>query len=125
MTNATHTPGPWECQIGHSDWGMPCSHIIVRKGETGNDMDTWIAELLSVTPYCMGASRKDKARAGSQLANAHLIAAAPTLLEALREAKVQVEILQERLGIKDTGAGTLSIINTALASVEPHTEETA
>lgn len=44
------------------------------------------------------------------------------IIEALREAKVQVEILQERLGIKDTGAGTLSIINTALASVEPHTE---
>jgi len=45
------------------------------------------------------------------------------ILDALREAKVQVEILQERLGIKDTGAGTLSIINTALASVEPHGTE--
>lgn len=50
--------------------------------------------------------------------NAH-----PVLVDALREAKVQVEILQERLGIKDTGAGTLSIINTALASVEPSETE--
>jgi len=56
-------------------------------------------------------------------ADARLIVASPKIYEALQEAKVQVEILQERLGIKDTGAGTLSIINTALASVEPHTEE--
>jgi hypothetical protein len=74
---AGHTPGPWECQIGHSDWGMPTAHIILREGDTGNDSDAWIAEIPSVTPYCMGASRKDKDRAAAQAANARLIAAAP------------------------------------------------
>lgn len=78
-----HTPGPWECQTGHSDWGMLTAHVIVPEGETGNDYETWIAEVPSITPYCMGASRKDKERASSQLANARLIAAAPDMLAAL------------------------------------------
>lgn len=37
------------------------------------------------------------------------------LVDALIEARTQVEILQGRLGIKDAGAGTLSIIDAALA----------
>jgi len=36
------------------------------------------------------------------------------MAEALEEARVQVSILQDRLGIKDSGAGTLSIIDAAL-----------
>ncbi len=84
-TEAAFTAGLWECQVGHSDWGMPCAHIIVRKGETGNDCDTWIAEVPSVTPYCMGASSKDKRRAATQLANARLMAASPDMFEVVRQ----------------------------------------
>lgn len=73
------------------------------------------------TAYRVKAEMNDLANA-ERHARLAAEAAVTRLVEALREAKVQVEILQERLGIKDTGAGTLSIINTALASVEPHTE---
>ncbi len=89
-TEAAFTAGLWECQVGHSDWGMPCAHIIVRKGETGNDCDTWIAEVPSVTPYCMGASSKDKRRAATQLANARLMAASPEMFTALSALLEQV-----------------------------------
>lgn len=36
------------------------------------------------------------------------------MLDALNEARVQVSILQDRLGIVDPGCGTLSIIDAAL-----------
>ena len=52
---------------------------------------------------------------GELAANAALIAAAPDLFEALSEAREQVAILQSRLGISDSGSGTLSIIDAALA----------
>lgn len=37
------------------------------------------------------------------------------MYEALKEARVQVEMLQSRLGIKDNGSGTISIIDAALS----------
>lgn len=40
------------------------------------------------------------------------------VIEALVEARTQVDILQGRLGIKDEGHGTLAIIDAALAEVE-------
>lgn len=44
--------------------------------------------------------------------------AVAVMREALIEARVQVEELQRRLGIVDTGHGTLSIIDRALARSE-------
>ena len=97
MSETAHTPGPWECQVGHSDWGLPTAHIIVREGDTGNDMDTWIAEVPSVTPYCAGASHRDKTRASTQLANARLIASAPTLAAENASLKALVAEMVEEL----------------------------
>lgn len=57
---------------------------------------------------------RDEAR-GQEIVARAIMTAAPTMLEALEEARLQVSILQERFGIKDTGAGTLSIIDAALA----------
>lgn len=43
------------------------------------------------------------------------IAAVPDLVEALQEARTQISLLQSMRGIVDTGHGTLSIIDAALA----------
>lgn len=51
-------------------------------------------------------------------ANGVLMAVSPDLLAALHEAREQVSILQTRLGIEDTGHGTLSIIDAAIAKAE-------
>lgn len=48
-------------------------------------------------------------------ADARLIAAAPDMAEALIEARTQIALLQSMRGIVDTGHGTLSIIDAALA----------
>ncbi|MGV0879478.1 hypothetical protein V6767_20295 [Martelella sp. FLE1502] len=79
------TPGEFDLQEGFSDWGMPKSHVIVPAGETGNDFDTWLAEIHSVTPYCAGAARKDVRRASSQLANAKRFRRVPAMETAILE----------------------------------------
>lgn len=91
MSKIAHTPGPWD-YVGRLGYG----HLI------GPNIAVAYGGELS--------GRKCHGKA-----NAHLIAAAPEMYEALQEARLQVEILQGRLGIKDTGAGTLSIIDAALA----------
>lgn len=50
----------------------------------------------------------------SNKADAHLIAAAPALLEALEEARIQIEQLHRMLGIKINGHGTLAVIDAAI-----------
>ena len=82
------TPGPWSAQMGHSDWGMPCSHIIVKDGDTGNSVDEWIAEIHSETPYAAGATRRQREHSAKQIANAHLIAAAPDMAGTLEIAPI-------------------------------------
>lgn len=94
MSEKAHTPERWDVQFGHSDWGMPCSHVIVPEGEPGNDFDTWIAEVHSVTPYCAGASQKERDRAEKQRARARLIAAAPEMLEALEACKEMARVME-------------------------------
>jgi hypothetical protein len=61
---------------------------------------------------------RDEAKGPEIVARAIMAATLP-MLEALQEARLQASILQERLGIKDTGAGTLSIIDAALAKATP------
>ena len=77
------TPGPWQLHRGFSDWGMPCQHDVFV-GEDENPEQ--IAAIPSVTPYCLGASGKDRDLASRHWADARLIAAAPEIYEALRMA---------------------------------------
>ena len=77
-----YTPGPWRLHVGSADWGMPMTHIIYQDG-AANIYENVIAEIPSVQPYCMGATKKDLRRSNVQSANARLITAAPALLPAV------------------------------------------
>lgn len=72
---------------GAADWGLPMTHIITRQGADPYDRlaNAAIAEIPSIQPYCMGASRTDLEYAETQLAYATLFTAAPVLLAALEE----------------------------------------
>ena len=86
MSNTKWTPGPWRVEKGRSDWGMPRSHAVVPDDGSGFDFDGMIAEVHSLQPYCAGESKANIEKASTDIANAHLIAAAPDLYEALLEA---------------------------------------
>jgi hypothetical protein len=112
MAMSKHTPGPWFVPEGPFVTGLTIEtraidEFIECPGSGGAmSVTTTICTLeWSGTPVWES--------------NARLIAAAPDILEALEEARTQVAILQDRLGIKDTGAGTLSIIDAALAKATP------
>ena len=83
----THTPTPWEVSYGFSDWGMGCVHSIVPAG----DGNTIIAEVQSVTPYCIGASAADKNLASTQRANAEFIVLAVNSHHALAARVAELE----------------------------------
>jgi hypothetical protein len=73
MTDTKHTPGPWVCGID--------SDVTID----GDDVQSWIA----IGPECaagVALAIADYDRFDDELwANAHLIAAAPDLLAALRD----------------------------------------
>jgi hypothetical protein len=109
-----HTPGPW--------------HVPTGPFVTGLTVETRADEVTIPCPGSGGAMSHtttvcnlDWHGTAEWEANARLIAASPDMLDALQEARVQVAILQERLGIEDTGSGTLSIIDAAIAKAEGHT----
>ena len=83
----THTPTPWTVSYGSSDWGMGCVHSIVP----AVDRDTIIAEVQSVTPYCIGASAADKNLASTQRANAKFIVLAVNSHDALTARVAELE----------------------------------
>lgn len=89
----THTPTPWAVSYGSSDWGMGCVHSIVPAG----DRDAIIAEVQSVTPYCIGASAADKNLASTQRANAEFIVLAVNSHDALAARVAELEAENERL----------------------------
>jgi hypothetical protein len=64
--------------------------------------------------YCKVGGRE-------KVANAHLIAAAPDMYEALQEAKRQLEYLADKFTPTGTGVTVLSRINIALAKAEGKT----
>jgi len=68
------TGGEWVLERGFSDWGLPCLHTVVSGGEV-------IAEIPSVTPYCIGARKSDIETAKAQLANARALAQVHAMLE--------------------------------------------
>jgi hypothetical protein len=92
--NANYTPGPW------SVFGA----------------DTIIGPSGNVVAECCGYSNKAEDAAqraqGGRESNAVLIAAAPTMLEALALAEATIE----RLNRHDSANGTLDVIRAAIAS---------
>ena len=89
------TKGPWINHVGHSDWGLGCEHVIAREGVDQYAWDESVCQVPSVTPYCMGASRKDRDRASSQFANAKRIARLPELERAYFEAVEALRVIAE------------------------------
>ena len=85
-----HTEGNWVMHRGSSDWGMPRANLIISRHA---DYEEAIAIIETVTPYCVGASRKDRLRSDTADANGRLIAAAPKLLEEVKELRARVEDL--------------------------------
>ena len=72
MSNEKHTPGPWHVNYTTFDNAIVRFHIA---GETHGSVYPVCEHTLEITPD-----------SSEQLANAHLIAAAPELLEALKRA---------------------------------------
>lgn len=92
MTNkmSKATSGPWKVEFGSSDWGLPHSHRILKDGGDDGVPDDVIAEIPSITPYCIGSTEKERASAARQQANACLIKASPLMHEALEATRAIV-----------------------------------
>ena len=71
-TQATHTKGPWHTGQGNGEGSIFCESGRMRLESGGT----------TLYPVCAISRGWDE---GEDAANAHLIAAAPDLLEALRE----------------------------------------
>lgn len=99
MPIQTHTPGEW---------------IIRRSNDGSGDVGITAPELRNVLAECFGALRHGGERAADEAyANARLIAAAPELLEALKEANALILAPAE-----DLKEGVLSRIRAAIAKAE-------
>jgi hypothetical protein len=97
---AEHPKGPWT--LGKKEDGyVDIDALQGRVPHRGLARVVWCLEGAQYSP--------------SMEANAHLIAAAPDMAEALIEARTQISLLQKMKGIIDPGCGTLSIIDAALA----------
>jgi len=77
MTNATHTPGPWEAADNNTG--------------TGTNIRNGAGTLLAVVHSYRANPDKSYPNADTRRANARLISAAPDLLEALERAIEYVE----------------------------------
>ena len=101
MSEPECTPGPWEY---HDDPNSVTIDIYPKKRPS----------LPIGTIY--------KTRGRPSKANAHMIAAAPDLYEALEEAVLQIEYLEDKFSHTGTGTSGLARIRAALAKArgEPH-----
>lgn len=110
--SAKHTPGPWvantinavESRIGESrrEAGLATGNTIVS-----TVADEWIA-LAQVATHCEGL------KSGEGLANARLIAAAPNLLEALKNIVGDLE-MRSKNGVVDCSNGVYFDAHAAIA----------
>lgn len=82
-----HTPGPWTCDSIHPDNG---------RTQIGSPKD-FICELYTYGIYSNGGEQPTESE---QQANARLIAAAPELLEALKEAQKLLHPLVMKMNIR-------------------------
>jgi hypothetical protein len=88
----THTPGPWHLGLSHGPLTLTDHHRIAMHGSG------------SAAVYSMGCSAEESE------ANARLIAAAPDMLEALRDAECE-------LFYASTGSINPEAVRDALAKV--------
>jgi hypothetical protein len=79
------TPGPWKIDMGFGDWGMPITHKVFVGDQIYAEKHTEICSIYSAQPYCMGEQQRVRDKYQTDKANAHLIAAAPELYEALEK----------------------------------------
>jgi hypothetical protein len=79
MSNAKHTPGPWF--VGYRG-GANCNAIMARDGGDEHH-DTGICQVYGLPLHCKTQDVAGNPRYEKELANAHLVAAAPDLYEAL------------------------------------------
>lgn len=105
MSTSKHTPGPW--QVNQSDIGMRMIYVDIARGVVKNIADVVIND--------------------ETAANAALIAAAPTMLAALYEARATVAMVHsefnsynftDRYGDGPLATERLAIIDAAIAAAE-------
>lgn len=101
MSEAKHTPGPWRSELdADGDHGI-----------------FYATDLIAVTDGWGDSSTSDRSL-DEDKANAHLIAAAPELLDALHQARLQIDYLHEKFRITGTGNTVLTRIDEAIAKAE-------
>jgi hypothetical protein len=95
-----HTMAPWHVKLhsGFGDDGLPVTGVWIESTEGFS-----IASLIPHRPV---------------RANAHLIAAAPDLLEALREARLQLEYLDQKFSATGATAAVLARICAVIDKAE-------
>jgi hypothetical protein len=90
-----HTPGPWKATKFNEHTGLIDPHCI------------YIEPKVAVVERSVSSPEVD-------LANAHLIAAAPDLLEALELCRSELAAMKSEIGFRGT---TIDVINTADAAI--------
>lgn len=126
MADANFTPGPWEVsQYGSFDT------LIRVKGSDGNGRKvaaTWVSEARTkrratetMDEYYLRSRKTHLDRARQNEANAHLIAAAPELYEALREARLALDGLSKGEGVLTPIEKTIRRSEAALAKARGET----
>lgn len=97
-----HTPGPWR--------------IIEDKGALNEAY--WIGPepFHSICEVRNGAEDEEYGGEETEIANARLIAAAPELLEACREALLQIEYLHDKFKATGSGNGVLARLEATIAN---------
>ena len=99
MSEAKHTPGPWEFGPSHSSTGLAGQLVVRPAGEFPHG--EWVADV--------GSMYDDH-----RVANARLIAAAPELLEALKEVTM---VLDRIFDVEDRTPEPNSISGRARAAI--------
>ena len=97
MTDTTHTPGPWVLDgpgTAHITGDEDCYHCI-------NGAEGWLDSKLYLSGFMLDA-------------DACLIAAAPDMLAALRDAALQIEYLHDKFQKTGSGNTVLTMINNAI-----------
>lgn len=101
---STHTPGPWMAQVlirDHGGWRDPTQHITVRAGDT---------LIVDCDTHFVGYP-DDPVNA----ANAHLIAAAPDMFTAIKDAESCFDAMSEEGYLNDHRRAVWAAMRAAIA----------